>query len=384
MSFTFELAASLTHKGEKKCILVYISGHDSPTSMHTETKSNWTGVPAQEDSRSGPTTYRSLTETTAISQASPDSFESPREENRPTQAELPTAPKSWMEQSGTVMQVELSKLFVGKTNVRKTPGDVGDLAESVKEKGILEPVLTRPVGGRYELVVGSRRFEAAKMAGLKTIPAVIRPMTDEEAIIVSLVENIQRNDIEPEEEYDAIIALTKVNPRAYGTVDQLSKAIGKSRRYVDDRINAVEAVRNIRRESGAGISVRQAPLQAERNEGVLPVKHATFLHRAEEAPTVQELPRRERISKMKQLAETIAPLPSPEAESVVSHFVMAPQRPVEDIRSEVSTMHAVKMDILLDPRVAAGLRKAAEERNTTTEAVASLAIHSWLRQHQYA
>jgi len=297
---------------------------------------------------------------------------------------LPTAPKSWMEQSGTVMQVELSTLFVGKTNVRKTPGDVGDLAESVKEKGILEPVLTRPVGGRYELVVGSRRFEAAKMAGLKTIPAVIRPMTDEEAIIVSLVENIQRNDIEPEEEYDAIIALTKVNPRAYGTVDQLSKAIGKSRRYVDDRINAVEAVRNIRRESGPGISVRQAPLQAERNEGVLPVKHATFLHRAEEAPTVQELPRRERISKMKQLAETIAPLPSPEAESVVSHFVMAPQRPVEDIRSEVSTMHAVKMDILLDPRVAAGLRKAAEERNTTTEAVASLAIHSWLRQHQYA
>jgi hypothetical protein len=57
---------------------------------------------------------------------------------------------------------------------------------------------------------------------------------------------------------------------------------------------------------------------------------------------------------------------------------------VEDIRNEVSTMHAVKMDILLDPRVADGLRRAAEERSTTMEAVASLAIHSWLRQHQYA
>jgi len=64
--------------------------------------------------------------------------------------------------------------------------------------------------------------------------------------------------------------------------------------------------------------------------------------------------------------------------------VMAPQRPVEDIRKEVSTLRAVKMEILLDPRVADGLRKAAEERNTTMEAVASLAIHSWLRQHQYA
>jgi len=299
-------------------------------------------------------------------------------------ARFSTAQEGWKEQSGVVMQVELSKLFVGKTNVRKTPGDVGDLVDSVKEKGILEPVLVRPVGGRFELIVGSRRFEAAKIVGLKRIPAVVRPMTDEEAIIVSLVENIQRRDIEPEEEYDAIIALMKVNPRAYGTVEQLAKAIGKSRRYVDDRINAVEAVRTIRKESGRGISVKQAPLQSERKEGVLPVKHATFLHRAEEASTVQELPRRERASKMKELAETIAPLPSPEAENVVSHFVMAPQRPVEDIRKEVSSLRAVKLDLLLDPRVADGLRRAAEERNTTMEAVASLAIHSWLRQHQYA
>jgi ParB family chromosome partitioning protein len=254
----------------------------------------------------------------------------------------------------------------------------------VKEKGILEPILARPVGGRYELVVGSRRFEAAKIVGMKRIPAVVRPMTDEEAIIVSLVENIQRRDIEPEEEYDAIVALRKVNPRAYGTVEQLAKAIGKSRRYVDDRINAVEAVRNIRRESGPGVSVKQAPLPAERREGVLPVRHAAFLHRAEEAPTVQELPRRERASKMKELAETIAPLPRPEAENVVSHFVMAPQRPVEDIKNEVAYLHAVKLEILLDPRVADGLRRAAEERNTTMEAVASLAIHSWLRQQRYA
>jgi len=299
-------------------------------------------------------------------------------------ARFPTPQESWKEQFGTVMQVEISKLFVGKTNVRKNPGDVGDLVDSVKEKGVLEPVLARPVGGRYELVVGSRRFEAAKIVGLKRIPAVVRPMTDEEAIIVSLVENIQRRDIEPDEEYDAIVSLMKINPRAYGTVTLLAKALGKSRRYVEDRINAVEAVRNIRKESGPGISVKQAPLQTEREEGVLPVKHATFLHRAEEAQTVQELPRKERASKMKELAETIAPLPSPEAENVVSHFVMAPRRPVEDIRREVSSLRAVKLDLLLDPRVADGLRRAAEERNTTMEAVASLAIHSWLRQHQYA
>ncbi len=283
------------------------------------------------------------------------------------------------------MSVELSKLFVGKTNVRKSPGDVGDLVDSVKEKGILEPVLARPIGGRYELVVGSRRFEAARIAGLKRIPAIVRPMTDEEAIIVSLVENIQRRDIEPEEEYDAIVALRKANPRAYGSPDQIAKALGKSRRYIDDRINAVEAVRSIRRESkGAEITVKQAPLAKERQKGVLPVRHATFLHRAEEAQTVQDLPKRERASQLKELAQTIAPMPTPEAENVVSHFVMAPQRPLEDIKKEVSYLHAVKLEILLDPRVADGLRRAAEERNTTMEAVATLAIHSWLRQQRYA
>jgi ParB/RepB/Spo0J family partition protein len=299
-------------------------------------------------------------------------------------ARFATAQQSWKERSGTIMAVEISKLFVGKTNVRKSPGDVGDLVESIRQKGVLEPVLARPIGGRYELVVGSRRFEASKIAGLKRIPAVVWTMTDEEAIIVSLIENIQRRDIEPEEEYDAIMALRKVNPGVYGSSEQVAKALGKSRRYIDDRINAVEAVRNIRRDSGSDVTVKQAPLPRERREGVLPVKHATFLHRAEEAETVQELPKRERASQMKELAETIAPLTTPEAENVVSHFVMAPQRPVEDIRKEVSYLHAVKLDILLDPRVADGLRRAAEERNTTMEAVATLAIHSWLRQQRYA
>jgi ParB/RepB/Spo0J family partition protein len=295
-----------------------------------------------------------------------------------------SAQESWRTKSASIMDVELSKLFIGKTNVRKSAGDVGDLVESVRQKGILEPVLARPVGGRFELVVGSRRFEAAKVVGLKRMPAVVRPMTDEEAIVVSLVENIQRRDVEPEEEYDALAELRRINPRAYGSSEQLAKAIGKSRRYVEDRINAVEAVRSIRKESKAGITVKQSPLAQERREGVLPVKHATFLHRAQESPTVQDLPKRERDSQLKDLAETIAPMTTPEAENVVSHFVMAPQRPMEDIKREISYLHAVKLEILLDPRVADGLRRAAEERNTTMEAVASLAIHSWLRQQRYA
>jgi ParB-like chromosome segregation protein Spo0J len=233
-------------------------------------------------------------------------------------------------------------------------------------------------------VVGSRRLAAAKEAGLKRIPVVIREMSDEEAVVVSLAENVQRRDIEPEEEYDALMELRKLNPKSYGTAEQLAKALGKSRKYVEDRINAVEVVRSLRRETKAEIEVKQAPKPEERREGVLPVKHATFLHRAKEAPSVQELPRKEQLKKLTQLAHTIAEMPRPEAENVVSHFVMSPQRPVEKIVQEATTLHTVKLEVVLDPRVADALRKAAEERGATMEAVAALALHSWLRQQGYA
>lgn len=285
--------------------------------------------------------------------------------------------------SAELLQIETSRVFVGKSNVRKRPGDVIDLTRSIQEKGVLEPVLVRPVGYRYELIIGSRRLEAAKAAGLKKIPAVVRKMSDEEAIIVSLIENIQRRDLEPEEEYDGLMTLKKLNPKSYGTAEQLAKVIGKSRRYVEDHINAVETVRDLRRETKTEVTVKSAPTPEERKGGVLPLKHATYIHRAEETASIQELPSRERAVKLKELAETIAPLPQPEAEKVVSHFVMAPQKTMDEIRKDVQYLRAVKLEILLDPRVAEALRTAAEDRKTTMEAVASLAIHSWLRQQRY-
>jgi ParB/RepB/Spo0J family partition protein len=287
------------------------------------------------------------------------------------------------ERENTVIQLELSRLFIGKTNVRKNPGDVRDLAESVRQKGVLEPILARPVGNRYELVIGSRRFAAAKEAGLKRIPTVVREMDDEEAIIVSLMENVQRRDIEPEEEYDALMTLRRLNPSSYGSSEQLAKALGKSRKYVEDRISAVEVVRSLRKEIRTDIEVKQAPSTEERKEGVLPVKHATFLHRAQEAPSVRELPKKEQFRKLDELAHSIAEMPRPEAENVVSHFVMAPQRSVEKIVKEAINLHTVKLEVVLDPRVADSLRRAAEDRGTTMEAIAALALHSWLRQQGY-
>jgi ParB family transcriptional regulator, chromosome partitioning protein len=198
-----------------------------------------------------------------------------------------------------LLQVETSKVFVSGANVRRSPGDVSDLMQSIREK------VVRPVDSRYELIVGSRRLEAAKRLGMKKVPAVARRMLDEDALIISLVENIQRRELEPEEEYDGLMRLRKLNPILYSTIDQLARAIGKSRQYVEDRVAAVETVRSIRKAAPRSeISVKQAPTAQERKEGVLPIKHATFLHKAEEALAVQRLPEEKRAKKLTDLAET--------------------------------------------------------------------------------
>ncbi len=287
--------------------------------------------------------------------------------------------------SSVLIQAETTRVFVSGVNMRKSPGDVAELMQSIREKGILEPLLVRPVESRYELIVGSRRFEAAKRLGLRTVPAVVRPMLDEDALIISLVENIQRKEVEPEEEYNALMKLKGLNPALYSTPDQLARVIGKSRQYVEDRIAAVETVNMIRRGTKKSpIAVRQSPTMEERKEGVLPVKHASFLHEAEEAPTVQRLPEEKRAKRLFALAETIAELPAPEARRVVEQFVKAPQRPMEEIKRETERLRSFKLDLVLDPRVADGLRKAAKERGTTMEAIATLAIHAWLRQNNYS
>jgi ParB family chromosome partitioning protein len=81
------------------------------------------------------------------------------------------------------------------------------LVESIKSEGILQPLLVRPVGKKYEVVAGERRYRAALEAGLTEVPATIREMTDDQAVQYALVENLQREDLNPVEETEGILSL---------------------------------------------------------------------------------------------------------------------------------------------------------------------------------
>ncbi len=103
---------------------------------------------------------------------------------------------------------------------------LADLAASIAAHGVLQPVMVRPQGGgRYELVAGERRFRAAQQAGLTQIPAVVREMSDEDALVVALIENIQREDLNPVE---AARGYRQLMQQFHLTQMELAKQIGKA------------------------------------------------------------------------------------------------------------------------------------------------------------
>ncbi len=104
---------------------------------------------------------------------------------------------------------------------------LADLASSIRKQGLMQPVLVRPVeGGRYELIAGERRWRAAQMAGLAEVPAVVREVPDEAALAMGLIENIQREDLNPMEEAAGVQRLLD---EFRMTHEQAAEAIGRSR-----------------------------------------------------------------------------------------------------------------------------------------------------------
>ncbi|MFQ6038714.1 MAG: ParB/RepB/Spo0J family partition protein [Candidatus Aminicenantales bacterium] len=117
---------------------------------------------------------------------------------------------------------------------RNELGDIRELTQSIKEKGVLEPILVRPKAGRYEIIAGERRFVASKKAGLKEMPCIEMSVEDNEALELALIENLQRKDLDVFEEADGLKALTEI----YGySHHDIAQKIGKARSTITEIIH---------------------------------------------------------------------------------------------------------------------------------------------------
>ncbi len=137
--------------------------------------------------------------------------------------------------SNSVLTLDLKQIVPQANQPRKhfEEGTLQELVESIKEHGVLQPVLVRPRGEIYEIIAGERRWRAAQLAGLENLPALVREIKDIEAAEISLVENLQREDLSAIEEAKAFKNL--LDHYQY-TQEQVAARVGKSRVYIANTI----------------------------------------------------------------------------------------------------------------------------------------------------
>ncbi|KYG29657.1 ParB/RepB/Spo0J family partition protein [Alkalihalobacillus trypoxylicola] len=138
-------------------------------------------------------------------------------------------------QESKVEEISLTEIRPNPYQPRKTFSDesIQELATSIKENGILQPITVRKTIKGYEIVVGERRFRAAEVASLKTVPVIIKELSEEKMMELALIENLQREDLNPIEE---AVAYEKLMEHLKVTQEQLAKRIGKSRPHIANHI----------------------------------------------------------------------------------------------------------------------------------------------------
>src|SRR5262249_39656915 len=159
----------------------------------------------------------------------------------------------------TMRTVPIDLIRPGTSLRRQFPeNEIDELAQSIREKGMLQPVLVRPRGEAFELIAGERRWRAAQRAGLYEIPVIVREVTDPEALEIALIENLQREDLSPIEEAEGYRRLIEM----CGCAQQdIAKIIGKMESCVSHSMRLLKLPEPVQRRLEAGeLSARHGRL----------------------------------------------------------------------------------------------------------------------------
>ena len=160
--------------------------------------------------------------------------------------------------------VAIDQIDPNPNQPRQVMGDLSELIASISEKGVIEPLVVRQRGERFQIIAGERRYQASVQAGLQELPVVIREVDDTEVIELALIENLQRKDLTPFEEAEALHGLAE---RCGYTHQDLARRLGKSRTSITESLTLTampEEVRNLCRL--ADISSKSLLLQVVRQE----------------------------------------------------------------------------------------------------------------------
>jgi ParB family chromosome partitioning protein len=200
-----------------------------------------------------------------------------------------------------------------------------DLAASIREHGVLQPILVRPVGNQFELIAGERRWRASRMAERAAIPAIVVEFDEQTALEVSIIENLQREDVSPLEE---ATMFRKMLDLGY-SVRQLAQKIGKDKGYVENRIRLAEAPPEIRE--------------------LVSLRRDTISHAYELMKIGDERTRRRLAKKVAAGELTLAKLRAMTGGEPIDHPEVTPKRRAKTVAGEVAAVRAAD-NALLDTK----------------------------------
>ncbi len=216
--------------------------------------------------------------------------------------------------------VELKKIQPNRLNPRLefTKAGLDGLSDSIRQVGLLEPIIVRPYEGEYQVVVGERRYRAAQQAGLDTVPVIIRDYSDDEVIKLNLIENVHREDLGHVEKGNCCVQLLQRFPDKFPTKIKLAETLGVQPQVVTDWIQAARVVPK-------AVQVMIAP--AEPTSGRIPKGKIS----GDMAVTIaRQVKDKERQTELAQEL-TRRGIPKPQARKVISAVARQPERPVQEI-----------------------------------------------------
>lgn len=189
--------------------------------------------------------------------------------------------------------IDLGLIDPNPNNPRKTfnEADMKELSESIKSIGVLQPIVVRQTGDRYELVCGERRWRASILSEQETIPAIVRQLTDEESLDLAITENLQRKDVDPLEEATAFLQLIEL--RNY-SIEMISDRFGKSVQYVAQRLKLVDLIESFRdllnkEVIGVGHAIEISKLTTENQETLFEEEYSSWNEPYHDHLTVKQL-----------------------------------------------------------------------------------------------
>ncbi|HVP16848.1 MAG TPA: ParB/RepB/Spo0J family partition protein [candidate division Zixibacteria bacterium] len=226
----------------------------------------------------------------------------------------------------TLKEIDIRQIRPSGLNPRQEVNieRLNELAASIREVGLLEPIIVRPVNGEFEVVVGERRFRASQQAGLEKVLAVVRKYTDDEVVQLNLIENVQREELSAIEKGKVCKYLLEECPDKYPSQRAIAEKIGVSPEAVSTWLRTAEVV-----PKEAQSFVAPSTISGEVPEGKIDYQTAVRVGRSIQEPE-------KRVEVIRKLAEKR--LPVKDRSQVIERLVLEPEKSVDEVIEEVAEL----------------------------------------------